>query len=173
MQLYQRLLAASFERLPPALRRFHAQPGGTATFVLEVTHEPGLLHRAAAALMRLPAASLRAPGTLVVTVCGEREVWERTFADTKLTTVQHIDGGRLVEAAGPLSFVFEVTADERGMQYAPVACRCLGIPLPRAFAPRISAAVRGEGTGWDLRVSIAVPGLGRLAAYGGPVTPGP
>ena len=95
MQLYQRLLAASFERLPPALRRFHAQPGGTATFVLEVTHEPGLLHRAAAALMRLPAASPRTPGTLVVTVRGEREVWERTFADTKLTTVQWIDGGRL------------------------------------------------------------------------------
>ena len=173
MQLYQRLLGASFERLPPALRRFHAQPGGAATFALQVTREPGFLHAVAAALIGLPAANARALGTLVVTVRGEREVWERSFPDTKLTSVQWIDGGRLVEASGPVHILFDVTADERGMQFAPVAWRCFGVPLPGALLPRISSTVRGDATGWELLVSIALPGLGHIASYGGAVTPQP
>ena len=124
-------------------------------------------------MLRLPAATPRAQGTLAVTVRGQHEVWERTFPDTKLTTVQWIDGGRLVEAAGPLRFVFDVTADEHGMQFALVAWRCVGVPLPRAFAPRVSSTVRGDAGGWDLLVSIALPGLGRIATYGGSVTPLP
>ncbi len=173
MQLYQRLLGASFERLPPALRRFHAQPGGTATFALAVTREPGLLHAAAAALMGLPGASARAQGTLVVRAEGDREVWERSFPDTTLTTVQWIDRGRLVEARGPMQVLFDVTADERGMRFEPVACRCLGAWIPRPFAPRFSSTVRGAATSWDLLVTIAVPVLGPLASYRGAVTPLP
>ena len=42
-QLYERLLGASFARLPAPLRRFHARPGGTAEFAMEVTYEPGAL----------------------------------------------------------------------------------------------------------------------------------
>jgi uncharacterized protein DUF4166 len=173
MQLYERLLGASFERLPPALRRFHAQGGGTAAFALEVTRGPGLLQRGMASLLRLPAATPQAQGRLTVTVQGDHEVWERTFPDTKLRTVQWMEGALLVEATGPMQFLFDVTADENGMRFAPAGCRFLGRRLPQALAPRISSTVRGETGGWDLRVSMALPGLGPIVAYGGSVTPLP
>jgi hypothetical protein len=173
MQLYERLLGTSFARLPAALRRFHAQPGGTADFTLEVTHEPGRLRNAVARALRMPAAAARAPGTLVVTVRADREVWVRTFPDMRMRTSQWLDAGRLVEAAGPLQFVFAVDGDERGMRFSQTGCRLFGLPLPRALAPRIETVVRGDALGWNVLVSVAAPVLGRIATYGGPVTPRP
>ena len=173
MQLYERLLGTSFARLPAALRRFHGQDGGTAEFALEVTHEPGRLRKAVAFALRMPAAAARAPGTLVVTVRGDREVWVRTFPDVTLRTTQWLDAGRLVETAGPLQFVFGVDGDERGMRFSQTACRLFGLPLPRALAPRVETVVRGDERGWSVLVSIAAPLLGRIATYGGRVTPQP
>jgi hypothetical protein len=170
MQLYERLLGSSFARLPAALRRFHTQPGGTTDFALEVTREPGVLRNAVASALRMPAATSRASGTLVVSVRGDREVWVRTFPDRTLRTAQWIDAGRLVEEAGPLQFVFDVDADARGMRFAQIGCRLLGCPLPRALAPRIETVVRGDERGWNVLVSIAAPLLGRIATYGGRVT---
>ena len=173
MQLYERLLGTSFARLPAALRRFHGQAGRTAEVALEVTHEPGRLRNAVARALRMPAATARAPGTLVVSVRGDREVWMRTFPDMTLRTMQWLDGRRLVEAAGPLQFVFAVDADERGMRFSQTGCRLFGLPLPRALAPRVETVVRGDERGWNVLVSIAAPVLGRIATYGGPVIPQP
>jgi hypothetical protein len=173
MQLYERLLGTSFARLPAALRSFHARPGGTAEFALEVTHEPGVLRNAVASALGMPAAASRASGRLVVSVRGDREVWVRTFPDRMLRTTQWIDAGRLVEAAGPMQFVFDVDADESGMRFLQSGCRLFGCPLPRALAPRIETVVRGDVRGWNVLVSIAAPVLGRIATYGGPVIPQP
>jgi hypothetical protein len=173
MQLYERLLGASFQRLPAALRRFHAQPGGSAEFCMEVTREPGLLRAALAALMRLPAPAASARGRLVVSVQGEREVWERAFPSTKMRTVQRIEAGLLIEQEGPLEFAFDVAANEEGMRLSLVALRCFGCAMPRGLVPRVETTARGNEHGWDLHVSIAVPLLGRLTTYGGPVTPLP
>jgi len=170
-QLYQRLLGPAFARLPHSVRRFHMRPGGMAEFDMEVTYAPGLLRRALCALLRLPAPSARTPGRLIVTVQNDREIWERIFPDTNLRTVHWIDGRHLVEETGPLQFLFDVDASERGLRFTSIACRLFGVPLPRALIPRIDAAVHGQGRGWHLRVSIAVPLLGRLATYGGGVTP--
>ncbi|HEY6236233.1 MAG TPA: DUF4166 domain-containing protein, partial [Candidatus Elarobacter sp.] len=170
---YERLLGTSFARLPAALRRFHGEPGGRAEFALEVTHEPGFLRNAVARALRMPAAAARAPGTLVVSVRGDREIWARTFPDLTLRTTQWIDAGRLVEQAGPLQFVFDVDADERGMRFSQTACRLFGRTLPRALAPRVETVVRGDERGWNVLVSIDAPVLGRIATYGGPVTPQP
>ena len=173
MQLYERLLGTSFARLPAALRRFHGRSGGTAEFALEVTHEPGRLRHAVARALGMPAAAARAPGTLAVTVRGDREAWVRTFPDLTLRTTQRLAAGRLVEQAGPLAFAFDVDADERGMRFSQTGCRLFGIPLPRALAPRVETLVRGDERGWNVLVSIAAPVLGRIATYGGPVIPQP
>ena len=172
-QLYERLLGTSFARLPAALRRFHGRPGGTAAFAMEVTHEPGFLRNAVASALRMPVAAAPTPGTLVVTVRGDREVWVRTFPDMTVRTTQWIDAGRLIEEAGPLQFVFAVDADERGMRLSQTGCRLFGRPLPHGLAPRVEARVRGDESGWNVLVSIGAPLLGRIATYGGPVTPQP
>lgn len=172
-QLHERLLGASFARLPPALRRFLAQPGGTADFALEVTHQPGFLRSALASILRMPAAAARAPGSLIVSVRGAREIWVRAFPDRTLRSVLWIDAGKLVEETGPLQFVFAVDADERGLRFSQIGCRLLGRTLPRALAPRVEAVVRGDERGWNVLISIAAPGLGLVATYGGSVTPQP
>jgi hypothetical protein len=171
MQLHERLLGTSFARLPPALRRFLAQPGGTADFALQVTHKPGLLRNALTSMLRMPAAAARANGTLVVSVRGAREIWARTFPDRTLQSVLWIDAGHLIEETGPLQFVFAVDADERGMRFSQTGCRFLGRTLPRSLAPRVEAVVRGGERSWNLLIAIAVPGLGLVATYRGSVTP--
>jgi hypothetical protein len=173
MQLYERLLGASFARLPEALRRFHAEAGGTAAFELEVTHEPGVLRNAVASVLRMPAATARARGSLVVSVRGDRELWVRTFPDRTLRTTQWLDAGRLVEAAGPMQFVFDVDAGEHGMRFTQTGCRLFGRRLPRMLAPRVETVVRGDARGWNVLVTITAPLLGRIATYGGEVTPQP
>lgn len=171
MQLHERLLGTSFARLPPALRRFLAQPGGSAKFALSVRHEPGLLRTALALALRMPAPAVRSRGTLVVRVRGDREIWVRNFPNATLRTALWIDRGQLVEEAGPLQFVFAVYADERGLRFSQTGCRLLGRSLPQALAPRVEAVVRGNERGWNVLISIAAPGLGRIATYCGPVKP--
>jgi hypothetical protein len=173
LQLHERLLGTAFARLPPALRRFLSQPGGTAEFALKVTHEPGFLRRALAIALRLPAPATRAPGILVVTVRGDREIWVRTFPTRTLRTALWIEGGKLVEEAWPLQFVFAIEADERGLRFSQTACRLLGRALPRALAPSVETVVCGDERGWNVLISIAAPMLGRIATYGGPVKPQP
>ncbi len=171
MQLHERLLGASFARLPPALRRFLAQPGGTAEFALDVTYEPGFFRNALASALRLPAAAARAAGTLAVSVHDGREIWVRTFPDTTLRTALWIEDGQLVEETGPLQFIFAVDADERGLRFSQTDCRLLGRKLPRALAPRVEALAHGDEYGWNVLISIVVPALGLIATYGGMVTP--
>ncbi len=173
LQLHERLLGAAFARLPPALRRFLAQPGGTAEFAFKITHEPGFLRKVLAIALRLPAPATRAPGTLVVTVRGDREIWVRTFPSKTLRTALWIEGGKLVEEAWPFQFVFAIDADERGLRFSQTACRLLGRTLPRAIAPNVETVVCGDERGWHVLISISAPMLGRLATYGGPVKPRP
>lgn len=173
MQLHERLLGASFTRLPPALRSFLAQPGGTAEFALQITRQPGFLRNALASMLRLPAAAARAPGTLVVSVCDDREIWVRMLPDRTHRSVKWIDAGRLVEQTGPLQLVFSVDADERGLRYSQTGCRLLGRSLPRALAPRVEAMISGNDRGWEVWISVAAPVFGLVATYGGSVTPRP
>ena len=133
--------------------------------------EPGALRGLVARAAGLPAASPSVTVTLRVRVQGERELWTRVFPDCAVRTVQWIDRGRLIEQAGPLQFVFDVGADESGLRFSSCGCRLLGVMLPRGLAPRVAATVRGGEGSWHIDVSVAVPGLGPIAGYGGTVVP--
>jgi hypothetical protein len=171
VQLYERLLGPCFARLPLALRRFHAQAGGEGRCTFSVRRAPGVLRGFVARSAGLPAATAAAPVTLRVRVQGERELWTRIFPDRELRSVQWIEDGRLIEQTGPLRLAFDVAADESGLLFACRGCRVFGMPLPREFAPRVAARVRGGDARWEVLVSVAVPGLGPIAWYGGTVIP--
>ncbi len=171
VQLYQRLLGTSFDRLPPAVRRFHAQGGGVAECTFVVRRHAGRLHGLVARAAGLPAVTASARVLLQVHAVGEREFWTRVFPDCKLRTAQWIERGRLIEQAGPLQVAFDVAADESGMRLTSRRCRVLGIPLPRALAPRVAATVSGLADGWNVEVSIALPLIGTIGAYSGTVVP--
>ncbi len=171
VQLYQRLLGASFERLPPVLRRFHAQGGGEAECTFAVRRHAGPLHGFVARAAGLPAVTPSTRVVLQVLVDGEREFWTRVFPDRELRTAQWLERGRLIEQAGPLEVAFDVAADESGMRITSRGARVFGVPLPRAFAPAVTAIVHGAANGWKVEVSIAFPLLGTIGAYSGTVVP--
>jgi hypothetical protein len=169
--LYQRLLGASFDRLPPLMRRFHAQGDGEAECRFHVRRAPGAFRSAVARLLGLPAPAEDARVALRVRVRGERELWTRVFPDRELHSVQWLENGRLIEQAGLLKLAFDVEADESGMRLATHCCSIAGIPLPRALAPAIAATARGDAHTWDVDVTIALPMLGTMLSYGGDVVP--
>lgn len=171
MQLYQRLLGASFDRLPPALRSFHAQGGGEAECTFQVRRGAGAFRAAAARILAFPRPAARVSVALRVRVSGEREIWTRAFPGHELRTVQSLERGRLVERAGPVRIAFDVDADETGMRFTSREFRVLGVRLWRALAPQVTARVRGAANGWNVDVSVALPLLGTIASYGGTVMP--
>jgi hypothetical protein len=129
------------------------------------------LRAAIAFVLALPASTERGQGRLRVRLRGDRETWIRSFPDREVRTTQRLWQGRLVESHGPVSFLFEVEADEMGMRFVGRGCWLLGVRLPRGLAPSVAASVRDEGNGWTVEVSLALPLFGTILNYGGVVTP--
>jgi hypothetical protein len=151
------------------MRRFHAQTGGTAECTFAVRRGAGWLHALVARVAGLPRVTPCARVVLHVRVEGEREYWTRAFPDRTLRTAQWSEGGRLVEQSGPMQVAFDVAGDESGMRIVSRGCRVFGVPLPRALAPAVTATARGTSTGWEVEITIGVPLLGTIGAYGGTV----
>jgi len=171
MQLYQRLLGPSFDRLPPMMRRFHAQGDGEAECLFDIRRAPGRFRAAAARLCALPAPADRARVLLRVRVMARVSIGRGSSPIAILRSVQWLENGRLIEQAGLVKLAFDVEADESGMRLVARGCRVAGVPFPRALVPAIAATARGDVHTWDVDVTIAMPLLGNVLSYGGDVTP--
>lgn len=172
VSLYRQLLGTDFDRLPLALRAFHnSAGGGSGVGVFRVQRSTHPAARAAAWLLQLPPRGDHVPVTLQVRVKGRAELWERTFATYRLRTRQWLDAGRLIERVGIATFAFDVTADDRGMQFRSVDFTWLGVRVPRGVAMTVDADVRGFETYWEVVVIVRVPRLGVIASYDGRITP--
>jgi hypothetical protein len=170
--LYRRLLGPDFERLPPALRAFHdSAGGGSGAGVFRVRRSTRPVARVAARALRLPPEGDHVLVTLRVAVENGRELWERTFTTHRLRTRQWLEGGRLLERVGAATLAFDVTADERGMQFRSVDFRWLGVPVPRGLAITVDADVRGFEAHWEVTVVVRAPRVGIITSYEGRITP--
>jgi hypothetical protein len=170
--LYHRTLGNSFDCLPLALKRFHNAPtGGTAEGSLCVTRGAGRMRHVLAVLMRLPKPGKQVPVRLQVEIQGNAECWTRDFGSLRLITRQWLHHGLLIETAGPLRFGFRLRGNGSGMRFEFARCWLMGLPLPRAFSPRVNASVSGQDTGWWVQVRIEVPVFGMLTQYEGLVVP--
>jgi hypothetical protein len=171
--LYRRLLGPDFDRLPPALRRFHDASGGaSAAGVVCVRRGGPPVARAVARILRLPPEGDRVDVRLRVTAENDgRECWERMFAAHRLRTTQWLERGRLVERVGAAAFTFDVAADERGMRFRSVGFRWLGVPVPPRLAIGIDADVRGFDEHWNVKVIVRAARAGVISSYEGRITP--
>jgi hypothetical protein len=170
--LYRRALGADYERLPGVLRTFHDLPdGGAAEGTFKITRGRGALRNLVADAMRLPPAAESVLVHLQVVAADGRERWIRDFGAHRLVTEQWMDGDLLVEAAGPIRFLFRLTATEHGMEFDMERCRVATVPLAMAIAPRVSARLRGLATSWQVTVQVDVPILGMVVRYEGEMSP--
>jgi Domain of unknown function (DUF4166) len=170
--LYQRILGEDFSRLPEPLRRFHGSPeGGRVEGIFRVERGAGWVRGLLAGMGRLPPASERIPLRLEVRIAGDEEHWTRSFGEERLVTRQFAHAGRLVELHPPWKLRIRLGATPRGMQLEHERCYWLGIPLPRAIAPRVESFVEARGESWFVAVTIGLPLVGMVCRYSGEVRP--
>lgn len=171
--LYAAVLGDRFAELGPTLRGFHGQrEGGRARGQVRVTHGASALARVAAWLMRAPKAGEGVDVQLAVHVDSGRalERWDRSFDGHALRTRQWRAGPHLVEAVGPIYLHFDLRVDGGAMTFEHRRTSVLGLPLPRALSPRVTAQVadsEARAGQWLVDVRIALPLVGLVVRYTG------
>jgi hypothetical protein len=179
---YQDLLGPTYDLLAPSVRAAHEAPLA-AEGAMDVVHgdhvfTPLLIH-----IMKLPEKGTNLPVVLHVTSeprANDRVratmVWRRQIGATVLDTRQFARNERLVEQSGPGTIEFALQADTHGsLHYSDVACRIMGVPLPRSLAPRVRAQVSANANGWHVEVNVQWRGhlVCRYAGSMRPATPDP
>jgi hypothetical protein len=170
--LYQRILGASWSSLPESLRAMHsAKCSRVATGRAEVRRGTGLLARAIASAMGFPLEGVDIPVEVRFDVREGRETWTRCFAGRAFSSLQFEGAGRfgglLCERFGPLTFGLALVVDEGYLRLMVRGWSFLGIPLPRAFAPRSASHEHEENGQFHFDVQISHPLTGLIVHYRG------
>jgi NAD(P)-dependent dehydrogenase (short-subunit alcohol dehydrogenase family) len=171
--LYARAMGSSFEALPPSVRRLHdfVSDAGAAGEA-EVTRGRGLLARLVARLLRLPPEG-RWPLQIAFAAQGGTESWTRRYGRHVMRSRLSRREDGVVERFGPLRLAFDLVPLPDGLAMRLAGWSLLGIPLPRALAPRISATEREQGGRFHFDVRAALPLAGEVTRYAGWLEPGP
>jgi hypothetical protein len=157
--IYPDLLKADFGKLPLVLREFHAVAGERrALGKVAIRHQHPWLAR----LVGFPEEGTDVPLRLHVAATEDREVWTRWFGDSMRRSVQWASGDLLVEKAGPVRIGLRISAGPAGMRFESRSASLWGIPLPL----RMNAWTRGDGSSWEVEVTIA-----HIGSYRGRVAP--
>jgi hypothetical protein len=165
--LYERLLGASFRKLPESVRRLHdvlRDDGAAGRAQVSQGRHP--LARAIAAAVGFPK---EGEHNIHVTFAeaGGTETWTRTFSGRSFRSHLTEKRGILAERFGPLTFVFDLKGDTGGVTMCVVGWRLGPFPLPRALAPRSVAREWQDGRRFCFDVPISLPGVGLLVHYRG------
>jgi len=181
--LYPLALGAEWHKLDAVLQRFHgttAPRRGEGSF--DIRHGRGLAARMLVWLFRLPDEGHAVP-TKILVHCepvpkrnhGVIEIWERTFGEHRLVTVQWINASNmLMERLGTIEVCFRLTADDGALCFEPVSAAFvlgrLRIKLPRWLSPQTTARVSGcpqSANGFAVSVKLVFPLIGFLLSYKG------
>jgi predicted DCC family thiol-disulfide oxidoreductase YuxK len=169
LPLYQRVLGAAFERLPPEIREMHqVERTRSAAGRAQVTRGHGRVSRIVGQLVGFPAAANDIEVRVDFTARRGVETWTRTFAERAFRSTQKAGGPcLLVERFGAFACALRLTATDEGLDLAPIRAALLGIPLPRSLLPRIVATERVAGGRFCFHVEIELPFFGPLVRYRG------
>lgn len=170
-------------RLPLVVQRFHFSLDHVAgEGVFRVWRSTTPIGRLMATLMHLPRSSDATPVTLVIRRAPlgggaqAAELWCRRFGNEAVNSVQAANGSELVERVGRIRLRFELVVEGGALRFVHVATRVqlgpVGVRLPRALAPRVSARVGASPDQQRLQVHVRVTaaGLGTVLAYSGELT---
>ncbi|HNB25416.1 MAG TPA: DUF4166 domain-containing protein [Alphaproteobacteria bacterium] len=176
LPLYRRILGQAYATLPPSLQAMHdlscsARASGRA----KVTRGRHPLARLVAALFRFPAAAEDVPVSVTFTVDAASELWRRSFAGHSFSSTQRAGTGSdeylIVERFGIFDFALAVVLADGRLELVLRGWRCLGLPLPRSWAPRGDAyEMEAEGR-FRFSVAISHPLCGLIVRYEGWLDP--
>ena len=155
-----------FADLPQAVRALHDVPGpriwaGRAN----VTRGTGLWPRLLAGLFGFPRASSDMPVTVTMIPRDGGEIWERRFAGKTFRSFLMVQGDRMTERFGPLTFALDLHVADRRLHYPVRAGRIGPVPLPRWMLP-VSLASEFEKDGrFHFDVQLRAPLTGALMVH--------
>jgi len=168
--LLRKILGAGFDEMPEAVRRIHSI--GQTQDVRGISCVMGgknALSRLIRVIAALPRPTHRAPIYIRFVKGQNFEEWDRHFGKSRFHTVMKQEGPYLAEhlVAFPVTFVYEVKADDRGFSLHVAQVRFLGIPLPRLLRPTLAARA-GEWRGrYRFSTMVGFWFCGRVISYFG------
>jgi hypothetical protein len=178
LPLYARLLGDAFERLPEPLKRMHEVRGAVnAEGLASVERGPNPVAWLIASLFRFPAPGRDVPVQVRLEQKGGREIWERSFAGRRFTSLQSegIDqeDRLLVETFGPFTFAMALVVEEGRLRLVVRNWRFLGMRLPLMLGPREDVHETAIDGRFHFYVDIRLPLIGRIVRYRGWLIPQP
>jgi hypothetical protein len=166
--LFQQAMGPAFDRLHPALRRFHSQAGRVTLHGHVRTEPPATrLGRLLAWFTRTPAAVQEGAIRFELDAAPLRERWTRHFPSSTMASTLSLRGGEVIERLGAATLAFELREIDGGLAMVLQRMRFLGVPCPRWLMPRIRAEERGEGDSLHFDIQADVPGCGTVVHYRG------
>ncbi|MCG8596762.1 MAG: DUF4166 domain-containing protein [Kiloniellales bacterium] len=167
---YRLLLGRGFESLPAPIRQLHDVSHETiARGRCTIRRGAHPLSRLVGTLFRLPPPGDNLPVKVRFLPQAGGERWFRRFGTHRIASYQMPAGrpGWMFESFGPGRFLIELAAGSEGLTLSLRGVRFLGLPLPRALWPQISAGESVERGRFVFDVEIALPVAGLLIHYRG------
>ncbi|WP_298213729.1 DUF4166 domain-containing protein [Acidovorax sp.] len=166
--LYQRALGPAYQRLAPALARFHALSGPQRLQGHVQVHAPATwLARGLALALGAPQRAVQGAITFELDARPDAEVWTRRFpAQTMQSTLREV-AGQVVEHLGAARLTFVLNESEGRLVMRLQRLHFCGIPCPAWLRPEVVAEETGVGDALHFNVQATVPGVGRVVSYQG------
>ena len=174
--LYRRVLGDALDALPAQLRALHDSDEprrwcGRA----EVRRGSGILSRLVGWGMRLPRQSSDVAVSVTFTPQDQGEVWQRDFGGVLFQSYQYVrpgaDPGVIQERFGWIDVSVALQVDRDRLVLTPRGWSIFGVSLPRALLPSGESFETQVDGRFVFDVEIAVPWVGRIAAYRGWLLP--
>jgi Domain of unknown function (DUF4166)/Saccharopine dehydrogenase NADP binding domain len=173
--IFKTLLGSAWNGLSEPLQKLHAADfeqiwSGTAT----VERGKGWMARFIALIFQFPNENKSVEATVNIKPTPSGEIWERTFAGKKFSSVLSLGQGfsdRLLnERFGLFSFGIALVLEDSTLKYVVRNWRFLGIPLPNALAPKGNTYEFERDGQFCFHVEINHPLTGLIVKYVGRLT---
>jgi hypothetical protein len=169
--LYERLMGAGFDALPPRVRAIHdIQADAGAAGEGRVARGRNRFARLIGAVVRFPPAGLY-PLHVSFAETGGRERWTRDFGGHVFSSELSAKGGLAVERFGPMRFGFELAPAPDGLAMHLRRWSLFGVRLPLFLAPRIAAREWEQADRFHFDVRLRLPLVGEIVHYSGWLLP--
>ena len=175
--LYEAVMGARFQRLAPALQRFHRLAGAHVLEGVVETDPPATaLGRALARGLGSPRHAASGPIRFELDAAPTVESWTRHFPARTMRSRLRLVDGRIVERLGLARLVFALDEVDGRLHMRLERMHFAGFACPAWLRPRIVAEETGEGDRLHFRIEAAVILIGRVVGYRGwlrvPAAPG-
>lgn len=164
--IFQQCLGCDFATLAPVVQAGHAVYGPKRwSGGAQVSRGTSLWSRFLARAFGFPPASKDTTVTVAMTLQNEGELWERRFGGKPFWSFLKMQGDRMTERFGPLTFTLGLHAADGQLHFPVLAGRVGPLPLPRFLLPQSIAREFEKDGRFHFDVQLNAPFTGALMVH--------